>query len=78
MRIKLLLAAASLLASTAGGLSYVSGHSTGRESRSVADCQKLPMPERQACLSCVGRPLKHHYHPDYPFASRCRPDNGKP
>lgn len=78
MRIKLLLAAASLLATTAGGLSYVSGHSTGRESRLAAQCQKLPMAERTACLSCVARPVKHHYHPDYPAGARCRLDNGKP
>lgn len=53
-------------------------HSTGHESRTVGMCQRLPTPERNACLQCVGRPLKHHYHPDYPAGARCRPDNGKP
>ena len=53
-------------------------HSTGRESRIIAHCQRLPNPERQACTQCVTRPLKHHYHPDYPAGARCRPDNGKP
>ncbi len=54
------------------------GHSTGHESRLAAHCQKLPSPERQACMQCVGRPIKHHYHPDYPPGARCRLDNGKP
>lgn len=55
-----------------------SGHSNGHESRIPAHCERLPTPERQKCLSCVTRPLKHHYHPDYPAGARCRPDNGKP
>lgn len=54
------------------------GHSTGHESRRSADCEKLPSPGRQACLDCVSRAVKHHYHPDYPAGARCRPDNGKP
>lgn len=53
-------------------------HSTGHESRTVANCEKLPTPERQNCLKCVTRPAKHHFHPDYPAGDRCRPDNGKP
>jgi len=53
-------------------------HSTGHESRTAAQCEKLPTPERQACLACVARPLKHHYHPDFPAGARCRLDNGKP
>ena len=60
-------------------------HTTGHESRTVADCEKLPTPERQNCLKCVTRPAKHvtrpakhHFHPDYPPGDRCRPDNGKP
>jgi hypothetical protein len=53
-------------------------HSTGHESRTLANCEKLPTPERQNCLKCVTRPNKHHYHPDYPAGDRCRPDNGKP
>jgi hypothetical protein len=54
------------------------GHPTGHESRTPAECERLPTPERQACLKCVTRPAKHHYHPDYPAGARCRPDNGKP
>ena len=57
---------------------HAMSHSTGHESRIVAQCERLPTPERQACISCVKRPLKHHYHPDYPPGARCRPDNGKP
>ena len=53
-------------------------HSTGHESRAVASCEKLPTPERQNCMKCVTRPVKHHFHPDYPAGDRCRPDNGKP
>lgn len=58
--------------------SLVFAHSTGRESRVPAQCQRLPTPERSTCLVCVTRPLRHHYHPDYPPGARCRPDNGKP
>jgi hypothetical protein len=54
------------------------GHSTGHESRTVADCEKLPTPERGHCIDCVKRPVKHHFHPDYPPGNRCRPDDGKP
>jgi hypothetical protein len=53
-------------------------HPTGHESRTVAHCERLPTPERQNCIKCVTRALKHHYHPDYPPGDRCRPDNGKP
>lgn len=53
-------------------------HNTGHESRTPAQCQRLPTPERQACIQCVTRPLRHHYHPDYPPGARCRPDNGRP
>ncbi len=57
-------------------------HDTGHESRTPADCEKLPgtakTGERGACLACVARKAKHHYHPDYPAGNRCRPDNGKP
>lgn len=64
------------------GASVVLAHSTGHESRKPADCEKLPgtakTGERGACLACVTRPQKHHYHPDYPEGDRCRPDNGKP
>jgi hypothetical protein len=60
------------------GLPLVMAHPTGHESRTVAQCERLPTPERQACIACVKRPIKHHYHPDYPAGKRCRPDNGKP
>ena len=57
-------------------------HDTGHESRTAAQCEKLPGSakegERAQCLACVARPEKHHYHPDYPAGDRCRPDNGKP
>lgn len=56
----------------------VLGHSTGHESRTVGQCERLPSPERQNCIRCVTRPAKHHFHPDYPPGARCRPDNGKP
>lgn len=61
-----------------GFASLASGHNTGHESRTVAQCERLPTPERQQCVQCVSRPLRHHYHPDYPAGSRCRPDNGRP
>ena len=60
------------------GAPLVVAHPTGHESRTAADCEKLPTPERGHCLKCVSRPVKHHYHPDYPEGARCRPDNGKP
>lgn len=57
-------------------------HETGHESRTPAQCERLPGTatggERGNCLKCVARPVKHHYHPDYPAGNRCRPDNGKP
>ncbi len=57
-------------------------HSNGHESRTVAECERLPGTakdgERGHCLECVQRPVKHHYHPDYPAGKRCRPDDGKP
>jgi hypothetical protein len=58
------------------------GHSNGHESRTPAECERLPGTatggERGACLKCVSRKAKHHYHPDYPAGNRCRPDDGKP
>jgi hypothetical protein len=57
-------------------------HSNGHESRTVAECERLPgtaeAGERAQCLKCVQRPKKQHYHPDYPAGDRCRPDDGKP
>lgn len=75
---KKMFVAYTLAGLVAGFSATVLGHSTGHESRAPAQCQRLPTPERQACLQCVSRPLKHHYHPDYPPGARCRPDNGKP
>ncbi len=70
----------ALIFSLGGGA--VLAHDTGHESRSVSECEKLPgtgkKGQRAACLRCVQRPRKHHFHPDYPAGRRCRPDNGKP
>lgn len=55
-----------------------SAHHNGHESRTVAECEKLPSPERGHCVECVRRPRPHHFHPDYPPGNRCRPNNGKP
>jgi hypothetical protein len=65
------------------GAGAVLAHSTGHESRTAADCEKLPgtasRGERGNCLKCVQRPKgKWHFHPDYPKGKRCRSDNGKP
>jgi len=71
---------AAVAAALCGG--YAFAHDNGHESRTVADCEKLPGTatggERGQCLACVQRPAKHHYHPDYPAGKRCRPDDGKP
>jgi hypothetical protein len=57
-------------------------HSNGHESRTVADCEKLPgtqtTGERGQCLRCVERPLPHHFHPDMKRGNRCHPNNGLP
>lgn len=57
-------------------------HSNGHESRTVAECERLPgtahAGERGACIACVTRAGKWHYHPDYAAGNRCRPDNGQP
>ena len=57
-------------------------HSNGHESRTPAQCERLPGTEKEGepaqCLRCVSRPKPHHYHPDYPVGQRCRPDDGKP
>ncbi len=61
---------------------FAFAHSNGHESRTAAQCERLPGTakegERAQCLACVARPVKHHYHPDYPAGERCRPDDGKP
>jgi hypothetical protein len=76
---KTLLAFAVVLAL---GAPIAFAHSNGHESRTVADCEKLPGTategERGQCLKCVQRPVKHHYHPDMKSGERCRPDDGKP
>ncbi len=62
--------------------SLVFAHSNGHESRTVAECERLPGSakegERSQCIKCVTRKEKHHYHPDNPAGNRCRPDDGKP
>lgn len=62
--------------------SQTMAHSNGHESRTPAQCERLPGTEREGeraqCLRCVSRPRPHHYHPDYPAGQRCRPDDGRP
>jgi len=63
---KLLIAGAAL--GMLGGLAPLAlAHDTGHESRTVADCEKLPgtaaAGERAQCLACVHRPEKHHLSP---------------
>lgn len=64
------------------GQSRSFAHSNGHESRTPAQCERLPGTEREGeraqCLRCVSRPKPHHYHPDYPQGERCRPDDGRP
>ena len=77
---KAMLAGAALVMIAGAPIAWA--HSNGHESRTVAECEKLPgtatAGERGQCLACVQRPVKHHYHPDYPAGNRCRPDDGKP
>jgi len=75
----------SIIVVTAASLAFGSlalAHSNGHESRTNADCQKLPgsasAGERAACLACIGKQGKWHYHPDYAAGNRCRPDDGTP
>jgi hypothetical protein len=75
-RLQRILAAFVFLLGCAGGVAIA--HNTGHESRTVKECERLPTPERGHCVECVSRPVKHHYHPDYPAGNRCRPDDGKP
>jgi hypothetical protein len=78
----ILLSLALALAIFAGFAGLALAHSNGHESRTAAQCERLPGTanegERAQCLKCVSRPKPHHYHPDYPSGERCRPDNGKP
>ena len=79
MKRGLLIGTLALLFAGAGSLAFA--HSTGHESRTVADCEKLPgtqvAGERGQCLRCVERPRPHHYHPDMLKGDRCHPDNGR-
>jgi hypothetical protein len=65
---------------TVGAASSIAmAHATGHEARTADHCARLSSAgERQACVQCVTRPLRHHYHPEYPAGNRCRPDNGRP
>lgn len=80
MRNGIVLGLVLLAAGTLGSLALA--HSNGHESRTPAQCERLPGSakegERAQCLECVKRLVKHHYHPDYPAGNRCRPDDGKP
>lgn len=77
---KAILFAAFVLA-TGAGAPMALAHSTGHESRTAADCERLPgteaAGERSQCLRCVQRPKPHHYHPDMVKGDRCHPDNGR-
>ena len=78
-RLALLLSTLSAGPLTAG---LVWAHANGHESRTVADCEKLPgtevAGERAQCLRCVQRPNPHHFHPDMPRGDRCHPNDGMP
>ena len=80
MRAWILMGAGALMLSLGAPLAIA--HSNGHESRTPAECERLPGTakegERAQCLACVARPVKHHYHPDYKAGERCRPDDGKP
>ena len=74
--------AAVVVGGFVAGQSRGFAHSNGHESRTPAQCERLPGTEREGeraqCLRCVSRPKPHHYHPDYPAGQRCRPDDGRP
>lgn len=80
MRAWIVMGVGALMLAAAAPLALA--HDTGHESRTPAQCERLPgtatTGERGNCLKCVARPVKHHYHPDYPPGNRCRPDDGKP
>jgi hypothetical protein len=65
-----------------GLASRAAAHPTGHESRTVAECEKLPgtatAGERGQCLRCVSRPRPHHFHPDMVKGDRCHPNDGRP
>jgi hypothetical protein len=79
MRSKLILGTAALALCLAAP--FALAHPTGHESRTQADCEKLPgtaeKGERGHCLKCV-KDGAHHFHPDMKSGDRCHPDNGKP
>lgn len=80
MKLWIVMTTGALLLAVAAPFAW--GHDTGHESRTPAQCERLPgtnvAGERAQCLRCVTRPRPHHYHPDYPGGERCRPDDGKP
>ncbi len=85
MNIKALAAIVAVTLVAAASSPVTLAHSTGHESRTAAECERLPGTakegERAGCLACVGRnnaKMKYHFHPEYPAGNRCRPDNGKP
>jgi hypothetical protein len=78
MKRKILLGSLALAMCLAAPFAF--GHPTGHESRSPADCEKLPgtqnKGERGNCLKCV-QDGAHHFHPDMKKGNRCHPDDGK-
>ena len=80
--IRTLAAVGTMLAALVAFAPAALAHSTGHESRSAADCEKLPGTakdgERGGCLACVSRKGKFHFHPDAAAGKRCKRDNGKP
>ncbi|HEY8086619.1 MAG TPA: hypothetical protein VIF09_02205 [Polyangiaceae bacterium] len=72
-----LFAGLALLALTAPS---ASADPRGRELRTEEDCSKLPGTadhgERGRCITCVTRPVRHHYDLDFPQGKRCRADVG--
>lgn len=76
----IVMGAGALFFAAAAPLAFA--HNNGHESRTPKQCERLAgtneAGERAQCLRCIERPIKHHYHPDYPPGERCRPDNGRP
>lgn len=55
------------------------GHGKGNALRKPAQCKSIKKPKkRAACVACVKRAKKHHFHPGKAKGKRCRPNNGKP
>ena len=59
-------------------LPVAEAHNSGHESRTAAQWEKLPAPERQSGVKCSTGPTTHHFHPDCRAGDRCRPDDGRP